>query len=53
MVKMEQVRMDSWAALSQHLSEPAAEIPLWLPLDKAAGWAEERRGEEPALPDAS
>lgn len=51
MGKMEQdgrqVRMDSGPEMPQHLSEPAAEIPSWLPQrPRAGGWEEERRGEK-------
>lgn len=37
--------MDSWAEMSQHLSE-TEEIPVVTPEAKAGGWEEERSGEK-------
>lgn len=58
MGKMEQngrqVRMDSWAEMSQHLSEPATEITSWLPQrPRLVGGRKKEGGEEAAQPDAS
>lgn len=49
-----QVRMNSAAVMPQHLSEPAAEIPSWLPQRlRLVGGRKKGVGEKPAQPDAS